>query len=121
MTARTTTRKRTPKPPGRLRRGLRRCVASPWALSLEGVAVLVLALLAAAPRLLPLALLPLGAVLGIAADRLREHWGWHRKGGRAAMRQRRRYQGRATIGELARNLPDRDGVLIGTVRRGSSW
>ena len=98
-------RKRPDKPTpksGRIRRFVRRRRSSPWVLSLAAVAVLALILLAAAPGLLPLALLPLGAVLGLAADRLREHWGWHRSGGKAAARRRRRYQGWAGRGDIAR-------------------
>jgi hypothetical protein len=105
---------------GRIRRFIRRHKTSPWVLSLAGTAILALVLLATSPGLLPLVLLPLGAVLGAAGDRLREHWGWHRKGGKAALRKRRRYQGHATFGELGRNLPAGQGVPIGTVRR-ASW
>lgn len=110
-------RKRPDKPTpksGRIRRFVRRRRSSPWVLSLAGIAVLVLVLLAAAPGLLPLVLLPLGAILGLAADRLREHLGWHRKGGKAALRKRRRYQGPATMSELTRNLTHDQGVPLGT-------
>ena len=120
MTAKTSARTRPGTKRGRFRRFLRRHRFSPWALSLAGTAVLALVLLIAAPGLLPLVLLPLGAIFGLAADRLRELWGWHRKGGKAALRKRRRYQGPATLAELARNLPAGQGVPIGTVRS-QSW
>ena len=103
-----------PKPRGVIRRFIRRRRSSPWVLSLAGIAVLVLVLLAAAPGLLAFVLLPLGAILGLAADRLREHLGWHRKGGKAALRKRRRYQGPATMSELTRNLTHDQGVPLGT-------
>lgn len=90
--------------------------ARPYLLSFAGTGIFALVLLAAAPGLLCLTLLPIGAVFGLAADRTRMHWGWHRKGGKAAMRQRARYQGTATMAELARNLPAGQGVPIGTVR-----
>ena len=111
--------KKQPQPssrPGRVRRFGRRALRTPWALSAAGTAGLALIMLAAAPGLLPLVLLPLGAILGLAADRLREHLGWHRKGGKAALRRRRRYQGHATLAEVGRNLSHDRGVLIGTVR-----
>ena len=108
-------RKDDPKPRGVIRRFIRRHRSSPWVLSLAGMVILALVLLAAAPGSLPFVLLPLGAILGLAADRLREHLGWHRKGGKAAMRKRRRYQGPATTGELARNLTHDQGVPLGTV------
>lgn len=86
------------------------------------------------------ALLTLGAVLGIAVMKLHEAWGWHRKGGKAAARARRKYQGHASRREVAvklsartirkrahitrpgtdnpRQLPaDELGVLIGTTVR----
>lgn len=107
-------RKDDPKPRGVIRRFIRRHRSSPWVLSLAGMVILALVLLAAAPGSLPLVLLPLGAILGLAADRLREHLGWHRKGGKAAMRKRRRYQGPATMSELARNLTHDQGVPLGT-------
>jgi hypothetical protein len=106
---------RPAKPPLRIPPPLR-----PYAASLAAVGVLALVLLEAAPSLLLLTLLPAGAVLGIAADRLRMHAGWHRRGGKAALRKRRRYQGPAPLAELARNLPAGQGVPIGTVRK-ASW
>ena len=112
----TTAKKRPARKRARIRRFLRHRSVLPWALSLAGVALLALILLTAAPGLLPLVLLPLGAILGLAADRLREHLGWHRKGGKAALRRRRRYQGHATLAEVGRNLSHDRGVLIGTVR-----
>ena len=109
--------KKQPQPssrPGRVRRFGRRALRTPGALSAAGTAGLALIMLAAAPGLLPLVLLPLGAILGLAADRLREHLGWHRKGGKAALRKRRRYQGPATMSELTRNLTHDQGVPLGT-------
>ena len=92
----------------------------PYVASLAVTGVLALVLFIAAPSLLLLTILPVGAVLGIAGDRLRMHWGLHRRGGKAALRKRARYQGPATLAELARNLPAGQGVPIGTVRR-ASW
>lgn len=94
-----------------------RKAAVPYALSLAAVGILALVLLVAAPSLLWLTLLLTGGIIGIAADRFREHRGWHRKGGKAALRKRRRYQGPATFRELSRNLSHSQGVLIGTARR----
>ena len=48
----------------------------------------------------PLSWAGAGAVAGIAAMRLHEAYGWHRKGGKAAARKRRRYQGTATWREI---------------------
>ena len=110
----TTAKKRPARKRARIRRFLRHRSVLPWALSLAGVALLALILLTAAPGLLPLVLLPLGAILGLAADRLREHLGWHRKGGKAALRKRRRYQGPATMSELTRTLTPDPGVPLGT-------
>ena len=102
--------------------------------------MLTLVIMVAAPSLLPLVLLPLGAILGIGGDRYREHRGWHRSGGKAAMRRRRRWQGHATWAELHRKLslaavrrnargmrpsfgghtrtlaPAEAGILIGTIK-----
>lgn len=87
-------------------------------------------------------LLTLGAVLGIAGLRLHEGYGWHRRGGKAAARKRRKYQGHASRREIAARLsarsirkrahvtrpgtdnprrlpPDELGVLIGTTVRRS--
>ena len=78
--------------------------AAPYMRALAAVGLLALILTIAARGALWLALIPLGGVLGIAADRFREHLGWHRKGGKAAMRKRRKYQGTATRGEIRRAL-----------------
>ena len=137
---------KTSKPPGRIKRAVRRKKAGvyravrPYLAGLAAVAVLTLVIMVAAPSLLPLVLLPLGAVLGIGGDRYREHRGWHRSGGKAAMRRRRRWQGHATWPELHRKLslaavrrnargmrpsfdgrtrtlpPAEAGILIGTVK-----
>jgi hypothetical protein len=48
--------------------------------------------------------LTLGAVLGVAGLKLHEAWGWHRKGGKAAARRRRSYQGPASRREIAGRL-----------------
>ena len=48
--------------------------------------------------------LGLGASAGVAALRLHEAFGWHRSGGRSAMRQRRKYQGAAPRKELRAKL-----------------
>jgi type IV secretion system protein VirD4 len=86
----------------------------------------------------------LGLGLGIAgthaAIRLQEHKNWHRKGGKGAIRARRKYQGEATRADLSRKLslnaarrnaaimrpslgghtrglpPEEAGVLIGAAR-----
>lgn len=51
-----------------------------------------------------LPLVTLGAAGMHAAIRLHEAHGWHRRGGKAAMRRRRRFQGTATSAELRRTL-----------------
>jgi hypothetical protein len=89
-----------------------------------------------------LLLLTLGAILGIAGLKLHEAYGWHRRGGKAAARARRKYQGHASRREIAGRLsarairkrahvtrpgtdrprqlpPDELGVLIGTTVRRS--
>lgn len=91
--------------PGRLERAARRTVTAaaketvPYAASLAAVLAAALVL-----RQSAIALLGAGAVLGAAGVRLHEARGWHRSGGKAAMRRRRKYQGTATRRELARNL-----------------
>jgi hypothetical protein len=117
VTARTSRKPRTPKPPGRVRRYLRRQIrpALPYAawLALFALAALVL------QSWLPL-VFALGGITALAGDRLRLHLGWHRRGGKAAMRKRARYQGQASLGEISRNFGlGGQGVPIGTVRRGS--
>jgi hypothetical protein len=90
-------------------------------------------------------LLPLVAVAsaaaGVAGVRMHEARGWHRSGGKAAMRHRRQWQGTASMGELSRKLgltavrenaaamrpsflgdtrwlpPEEAGIWIGTVKR----
>jgi hypothetical protein len=49
-------------------------------------------------------LLGAGGIGGVALVRLHDAFGWHRSGGKAAMRKRRKYQGTATRRELRRNL-----------------
>ncbi len=137
---------KTSKPPGKIKRAIRRKktgvyrAVRPYLAGLAAVAVLTLVIMVAAPGLLPLVLLPLGAVLGIAGDRYREHRHWHRSGGRAARRLRSRWQGHATWTELHRKVslaavrrnargmrpsfgghtrrlaPAEAGILIGTVK-----
>jgi type IV secretory pathway TraG/TraD family ATPase VirD4 len=51
-----------------------------------------------------LAVLAAGVTAGVAGVRAHEHLGWHRAGGKAAMRKRRRYQGTATRTEIQRKL-----------------
>jgi type IV secretory pathway TraG/TraD family ATPase VirD4 len=51
-----------------------------------------------------LGLLAFGVTGGVAGVRLHEAFGWHRQGGKAAMRKRRKYQGIATRRELRRKL-----------------
>jgi len=67
-------------------------------------AVAVSAAAGAVLRSPDLPLLVAGAVAGIAGTRFHEAYGWHRAGGRAAMRARRRYQGTATRREIRRHL-----------------
>jgi hypothetical protein len=45
-----------------------------------------------------------GGTLVHACIRLHENYGWHRGGGKAAMRKRRKYQGTATRRELRRGF-----------------
>ena len=95
--------KREARPPGKVRTAARRKrdnaarVAVPYATIL---AVSAAADLAAGEPLL------LGLGLGIAgthaAIRLQEHKNWHRKGGKGAMRARRKYQGWASRTDIAR-------------------
>ena len=114
----------TTRPPGRLARAIHRrrtaarTAARPYLLGLAATAVLALVLLIAAPGLLCAALLPAGAVLGIAADRLRMHWGWHRQNSRIAAWKRRRHQGPASWAELRAHSPRDGGIPICTVTRG---
>lgn len=74
----------------------------PYAASL--LTAVVLALITGQSWLL---LLTCGAVLGIAGLKLHEGWGWHRKGGKAAARARRKYQGHASRHEIAGRLSAR--------------
>ncbi len=94
-----------PKPPGRLSVAARRKqehmarTITPYAGALAAAAGADLAL--HQPVLLGIGL---GAAAMHAAIRLHEAHGWHRGGGKAAMRKRRKYQGTATRRELRRNL-----------------
>lgn len=97
--------RRVRKPPGRVRRAADRKATrtmregAPYAVSLAAAAA------AAAVLHQPdIAVLGLGGVGGVAGVRLHEARGWHRSGGKAAMRGRRRYQGLATRKELRANL-----------------
>jgi hypothetical protein len=77
-------------------------VTWPYAASL--LTAVVLAVITGQSWLL---LLTCGAVLGIAGLKLHEGWGWHRKGGKAAARARRKYQGHASRREIAGRLSAR--------------
>jgi len=93
------------KPPGKLSRATRRRaehaakVTAPYAALLGVSAAADLA--AHDPLLLGIGV---GGGAVHAAIRLQEHYDWHRKGGKGAMRRRRKYQGEATRRELRRNL-----------------
>ena len=106
MTTRTAPVKATPpKPPGRLSLAARRRqehmarAVAPYVAGLAAAAGGDLAL--HQPILLGLGA---GAAAMHAVIRLHEEHGWHRGGGKAAMRKRRKYQGTATRRELRRNL-----------------
>jgi hypothetical protein len=104
------------RPPGRIRRAVHRRHRAVLKAALPYAACLAAAVIAAlAFHELWLAALGVGGVLAIALDRLRLHWGWHRSGGNAAMRKRRRWQGHATAADL-RRLPA-EGVPLGTAGR----
>ena len=150
MTATTTSRpfgpakaepKREARPPGKVRTAARRKrdnaarVTVPYAALLSAASAADLA--AGQPLLLGLGL---GIAGTHAAIRLQEHKNWHRKGGKGAIRARRKYQGEATRADLSRKLslnaarrnaaimrpslggqvrslpPEEAGVLIGTAR-----
>jgi hypothetical protein len=106
-----------PRPPGKIKRAIRRRKSAayravrPHIIALAATAVFAFLLLVAAPGWSWLAAVPAGGILAIAGDRYREHRNWHRRGGRAAMRKRRRWQGHATWAELHRKLS------LGAVRR----
>ena len=116
---------RAEQQPGRVKRAIHRKreaargAVRPYLLSITAAAAFWLLLLIAAPGLEWAALLPAGAVLGIAADRLRMHWGWHFRNSRMAAWKRRRHQGPASWPELrARAFSPRNGIPICTVTRG---
>jgi len=117
VTATKTRKPATPKPPGRVRRHLRRRAGAALRVTLPYAAWLVPSAIAAMAlqSWLPL-VFALGGITFLAGDRLRLRLGLHRKGGKAAMRKRARYQGPATLAEISRNLSHDRGVLIGTVR-----
>jgi hypothetical protein len=139
---------KTEVPPGRVRAAIRRKRArvakatAPYVLAYGAALVLVMIaslLLGVTP--LPGMFFVLGAALAHAVIRLHEASGWHRDGGKAAQRKRRRFQGPATMRELHRRLglraarrnaaimrpslggrtrrlpPEEAGVFIGTARR----
>ena len=116
------------KPPGRIKRAIHhkraaaRGAPRPYIPSLPAVAALALIILAVAPGLLCMVLLPAGAVLGIAADRLRMHAGWHLRNSRMAAWKRRRHQGPASWPELRARAfrPRGGGIPICTVTRGQT-
>ena len=126
MTARTMPlTAKPPKPAGPVRRAVRRKRAAvmrparPYVAALAVTGAGALFLLAVAPGLLWVSLLAAGAVLGIAADRARMHWGLHRKDGRVAAWKRRRHQGPASWAELRRRaFRSGDAIPICTVTRG---
>lgn len=101
----TTPKPRVRKPPGRLRRAAqRKAVRSAREGAPYAASIAVAAAAAAIFRQPDLALLGLGGTAGVAGVRLHEAFGWHRSGGKAAIRRRRRWQGTATRRELRRNL-----------------
>ena len=73
--------------------------AVPYAAALAAVTVTALIL-----RQPAVFLLGAGTIAGVAAARLHDGFGWHRAGGKAAMRKRRKHQGTATRRELRRSL-----------------
>ena len=106
MTTRTAPVKAAPpKPPGRVSLAAKRRqehmarAVAPYVAGLAVTAVAALVL-----RLPGLLWFAAGGVIVHVAIRLHEAHGWHRGGGKAAMRKRRKYQGTATRRELRRNL-----------------
>ena len=106
MTTRTAPVKAAPpKPPGRVSLAAKRRqehmarAVAPYVAGLAVTAVAALVL-----RLPGLLWFAAGGVIVHVAIRLHEAHGWHRGGGKAAMRKHRKYQGTATRRELRRNL-----------------
>ena len=104
--------KAAPKPPGRMQRAAQR-KGNAAAKASAPYVVTYGSLLAAAgvadiaghvPAMAPLPVAIAAAAVTHAGVKLWENHGWHRSGGKAAMRKRRKYQGTATRGELRRNL-----------------
>jgi site-specific DNA-methyltransferase (adenine-specific) len=101
----TTIRAKPRRKPGRLQRTAQRRAAQasraagPYVAVAGGGAITGTAL--HAPLL---AGIVLGAVTVRAGTQLYEEYGWHRKGGKAAMRRRRKYQGTASRREIRRKL-----------------
>lgn len=94
--------------PGRLERAARRKALAAVKPAMPYAACIAAAVLAAAVLHRPgLAWAALGAAAMHAGLRLHEAYGWHRGGGKAAMRRRRRYQGTATARELRQHLSAR--------------
>ena len=93
------------KPPGRVRRAVQRKRARvareawPYAAGFAAAAASAVVLRQPDPGILVS-----GVTAGIAGVRLQEAYGWHRSGGKGAIRRRRRYQGTATRRELRRKL-----------------
>lgn len=123
IAARLTAKPRTRGAPGKLKRAVRRKglrmvretapYAASIALAATGAAIL---------RQPDVLMLGLGGAGSVAAVRLHEAFGHHRQGGKAAMRERRKYQGwasRKDIRRLARlGPPGTDSPLIlGAARR----
>jgi type IV secretion system protein VirD4 len=96
---------RTPKPPGRIRRAVHRKRARVAREAIPYAASFAAAAAGATILHQPdLGLVAFGVTSGVAGVRLHEALGWHRSGGKAAMRKRRRYQGTASRAELRRKL-----------------
>ena len=93
------------KPPGKLSRSARRRAGHAAKVTVPYAALLAVSAAADLAAHDPLLLgLGLGAGGVHAAIRLQEHHDWHRKGGKGAMRRRRRHQGEATRRDLYRKL-----------------
>lgn len=96
---------RAPKPPGKIKRAAQRKRARvareaiPYAASFAAAAAG-----AAILRQPDVAIYGSGVISGVIGLRLHEAFGWHRGGGKAAMRKRRRHQGEATRRDLRRKL-----------------
>lgn len=132
-----------PKPPGKVQRAVERRTRQAARVTLPYAVTPAASVLAAAALHTPgLSWAGGGATVAVAAIRLHEAHGWHRKGGKSAARKRRKFQGTATGREMRRHLsvsaarkrarvtrpsvggtrglpPGDAGVLIGTAGRTS--